>query len=1417
MNTQLLSELEERIRRIERVEGGYEAGDAQAIVQELLDHAAAVAGAESPEYGLALRIRASLYRNHGDAQRAVEEYTRALPLVLKAGDEGLVQAAQTLTSLGGLYQHLGQAAQADDAQRRAMELIDEYAAHPQRYAPPAVGDDDSGQPEATNIVAMLAQGLATAREAVSLQEGLQVFDRLAGNAAAAPVMRLAILLGRAAFEGKHGNPAAPETFARAWVLAHSAAPSTDFPLPSQWTQLGNLANHGGRTAETLEAARRLQNWPRLRNARQYLKVRSAGLRLAAVAAVAGGEPRKPEEALRQWLEFCVSSFGRDAEETAEVQVELGHFLIDRGRAGEAVPMLKQAATTRASSPAHPNVQSGDAYFYLGLALDKSGDDTEAMPHYQAAYRFYSIALGPADPHATRAAVHLAEVARVAHDYESAQFWFRHTLQMAGESDRNRTPEIALALNNLAEALLATGRADEAAPLAEKGLEIRRQLFGVESPEYGRSLGVVALIALKRGDRPRFDLALHDFESRSSGGHLSLRTDVAVGYLEMRGDYREAIELCEGALRRLEDPGQPPDDSLMPGQRITLHLQLGGLHARLQQWAHARRHMLDAFRIETVFLSDEAGRRSQRQMQQILGESRSRISALLDVLAADPEPGAEDVKAAYQVLQQRKGMETRLLGLQKLSFVADRALTSASEERLDKVRQEVAALVTSLRRARQAWLEALLRQVEDPQSDPEELTVRTLRDDTEYLESRLASFVGEGSRDFAVMGVTSSTPVMQPGEAVVEYFLAETPAPVYYAFVVVGEAVHLAPLGDAASVHQALAQLRRQIVDAPPPPGDRDPAWRRRGRFIANRLLKPLLPRLEGISRIYVVPDAELFTLPFDLLPLDDGRLAIDRWTITHLWNGGERGGFHLFLGSPAAPDGPVVLSAPSLSSGGQPARWRFAELPSAAREGATVAEKIGAAHFEGAQATKAAVLGSERAEILHFATHSFYIPRAAAEEMGAAADLPDTLLFRARARLADPMHRSGIALAGADQELSMPTAASPGILFGTDVLDLDLRNTDLAVLSSCQSGLGDPRPGDGIQGLRRAFRAAGVKTVVSSLWKVPDEATHDFMVEFYDRLLAKTPRGQALREAKLALRERYRNDPLFWAGFVLDGLDQPLFRFSPLRGFKVANMSGVFLSYDRGLEQMQQQRWDDAIKSFEFVLYSRTAENDMRAKAGYHRAGIFRRTGRLQEALEAYDALISDLRTPPEARSYAVMDRALTKRMLGDANGAYLDYSAALSAPDLSAAMRAQLLVNRGVLLSNMDDTEGAIADWSEALALPGAPPDQCLMALQNRADLRRRMQDYPGAIADANALFEMRESKGTSQRENTWLIVALCHAESGNMPGAMAAVRTHFQERKSPLPHGASKKLAKCRTVKELTELIATLIQIPSHLPSGH
>jgi CHAT domain-containing protein len=133
-----------------------------------------------------------------------------------------------------------------------------------------------------------------------------------------------------------------------------------------------------------------------------------------------------------------------------------------------------------------------------------------------------------------------------------------------------------------------------------------------------------------------------------------------------------------------------------------------------------------------------------------------------------------------------------------------------------------------------------------------------------------------------------------------------------------------------------------------------------------------------------------------------------------------------------------------------------------------------------------------------------------------------------------------------------------------EVAALDLSNVELAVLSACETGLGEVAGGEGILGLQRAFQTAGARSVVSSMWKVPDRATQMLMTKFYENLWdKKMPKLEALRKAQIwMLREVPMDDTLFnevqrglggnqesrgriekgkplppyyWAGFVLSG------------------------------------------------------------------------------------------------------------------------------------------------------------------------------------------------------------------------------------------------------------------------------------------
>jgi CHAT domain-containing protein len=114
------------------------------------------------------------------------------------------------------------------------------------------------------------------------------------------------------------------------------------------------------------------------------------------------------------------------------------------------------------------------------------------------------------------------------------------------------------------------------------------------------------------------------------------------------------------------------------------------------------------------------------------------------------------------------------------------------------------------------------------------------------------------------------------------------------------------------------------------------------------------------------------------------------------------------------------------------------------------------------------------------------------------------------------------------------------MLNAEDVAGMDLEATELVVLSACETGLGSVRVGEGVFGLRRAFLVAGAKTLLMSLWKVPDRETRGLMERFYEELLGGAGRADALREGQLAVKRRHANDPLYWGGFVCEGDPGPM-------------------------------------------------------------------------------------------------------------------------------------------------------------------------------------------------------------------------------------------------------------------------------------
>jgi tetratricopeptide (TPR) repeat protein len=291
------------------------------------------------------------------------------------------------------------------------------------------------------------------------------------------------------------------------------------------------------------------------------------------------------------------------------------------------------------------------------------------------------------------------------------------------------------------------------------------------------------------------------------------------------------------------------------------------------------------------------------------------------------------------------------------------------------------------------------------------------------------------------------------------------------------------------------------LDAEDPQG-----WTIFGNDLRQYLFGRFSTGLGEARRLFLAPDGVLNRLPFHTLPDEHGEPLFETYQISYLASGRDL----LRIGEPLAitPNPPVVVACPDYGAPGP-----FTPLRATRREGERVAEILGVKALTDAEATKKRVREYRSPRILHFATHGFYVPP------------PDG----GRAGIDEVLFRSGLALSGANLD------PQDGVLYAHDVLSMDLSGTALVVLSACETGLGRYHRGEGIYGLRRAFTAAGARTLLVSLWSVPDQATCELMELFYEELRRGASCATALREAQRTMRGAYRS-ALHWGAFIAIGV-----------------------------------------------------------------------------------------------------------------------------------------------------------------------------------------------------------------------------------------------------------------------------------------
>jgi CHAT domain-containing protein len=357
-----------------------------------------------------------------------------------------------------------------------------------------------------------------------------------------------------------------------------------------------------------------------------------------------------------------------------------------------------------------------------------------------------------------------------------------------------------------------------------------------------------------------------------------------------------------------------------------------------------------------------------------------------------------------------------------------------------------------------------------------------------------------------VGVEQVQRSLDPSAVILEYVVAD---PRSYCLVISRTDARIVPLADRQSIEALIAAYLKAVKA-------RAPA-RKEGRALYDALLAPV-PTAIRKAQLVVVRDGPLHLVPFDGFIDNEGRYVAETHTVIYepsatsfylLTSQRHRptSSAHALLALGGVPYNPTELKRASVTRGYEPGA--LSDLP-ASRDEVIAAEAAfhgpGNLLLIGPRATESAFKSAANSQygIIHLAVHGY----ASTTER----------------------NRSALVL------LSDPPAGEDGFLQASEIVQLRL-NSDLVILSACDTAIGPIEGEEGIAALSSAFLLAGARSVVSTLWSIDDTFSLFLMKQFYKHLAARETVAAALTAAKRDMLRKYGSAavPYYWAGFTLEG------------------------------------------------------------------------------------------------------------------------------------------------------------------------------------------------------------------------------------------------------------------------------------------
>ena len=858
---------------------------------------------------------------------------------------------------------------------------------------------------------------------------------------------------------------------------------------------------------------------------------------------------------------------------------------------KAEPQYKRAIAIgeKMLGPDHPDL----ATYLIGLAnlYYKEELYARANPLYLRALEIKEKVYGPDHPEVGRVANLLANSYGDSHDFAQEELFYQRALAIAEKSFGPNHPTYAGTLGNLGVSYMSRGDYGAAEQMFLRALEIFEK-NGKDRRNLGPLFMSMGSLYSEEGEYAKAEiffqrfLGLLDKESPDKLDLTIALNNLGSVYIG-QGEYAKAETTLQRALTIREEVFGP--ESIQVASVLT---NLGNLYRAQGDYDKAAPSYRRALTILEKALGTDSPNlieclQGLAMLYRAKGDSTQSISYQIRIndllernVTHNLAAGSERQKLAYLASLSENADRTLSLHIQMAPDNSDArtlAVTSVLQ-RKGRVLDSMANNLAALRRRLNAEDHSLLDRLSETTTQlanlvlngPQRVSltehqnkIKVLEEQKEKLEtdiSHRSSGFYQVSQPVTLAAVQATVPA---AAALIEFdvYRPFNPKakdknqtfgePRYVAYIVrrQGE-VQFSELGDIRSIDDAVHQLRRALRD--PSRGD----VRSLARTVDEKIFQPVRALLGTTTQLLVSPDGELNLIPFEALVDEHGKYLIEHYSFTYLTSGRDLLRLQVRRESKGAPTvvADPAFGAPTLkassdraeskSSGNVSAKPQvdysqifFGPLPGVSEEVRALKELLPqATFFTKEQATKAALKSLSGPSILHIATHGFFLQdeqQATAENRAAAQAKDRTRLGKLVARVDNPLLRSGLALAGANQSSNGNT---DGILTALEVAGLDLWGTKLVVLSACDTGVGEVKNGDGVYGLRRALVLAGAESQVMSLWAVSDRSTRDLIVGYYKRLLQGAGRGEALRQAQLQmLNDKARRHPYYWASFIQTG------------------------------------------------------------------------------------------------------------------------------------------------------------------------------------------------------------------------------------------------------------------------------------------